>query len=181
MELSDVVPPRQLWPRPAQGAVQRRARLRHGHGVSTRSQARASLVRTSRSGRLLLEPAGEHRRRPDTGESRRPCPGRRVADGLPYCPVEKGVGWAIRYEQFLSNLFGVYSSVRVLSPPLGDAWITFGPFVETSIGRRANAMIQGGLSFRPYESPRFEMRVTVGLWKPKSHRIGIESAADHGR
>jgi hypothetical protein len=114
-------------------------------------------------------------------DDRDSCPGRRFADGVPYCPVENGVGWAIRYEQFLSNLFGIYSSVRVFSPPVGDAWITFGPFVETSIGRRANAMIQGGLSFRPYESPRFEMKVSVGVWKPKSHRIGIESAADHSR
>ena len=114
-------------------------------------------------------------------DDRDSCPGRVFADGLPYCPVEKGVGWAIRYEQFLSNLFGVYSSVRVFSPPVGDAWITFGPFVETSLGRRANAMFQGGLSFRPYESPRFEMRVSIGVWKPKSHRIGMEAARDHSR
>ena len=114
-------------------------------------------------------------------DDRDSCPGRRFADGLPYCPVENGVGWAIRYEQFLSNLFGVYSSVRVFSPPVGDAWITFGPFVETSLGGRANVMLQGGLSFRPYESPRFEMRLSIGVWKPKSHRIGIEAAGDHGR
>jgi hypothetical protein len=116
--------------------------------------------------------------KPDDRDS---CPGRHVADGQPYCPVGEGVGWDIRYEQFLSNLFGIYSSVRVFSPPVGDAWITFGPFVESSIGRRANAMIQGGLSFRPYESPRFEMKVSVGVWKPKSHRIGIEAAGDHAR
>ena len=116
-----------------------------------------------------------------TVDDRDSCPGRRVADGLPYCPDQQGVGWAIRYEQFISNLFGIYSSVRVFSPPVGDAWITFGPFVETSLGRRANAMFQGGLSFRPYESPRFEMKMSIGLWKPKSHRIGVEAAADHRR
>jgi len=115
-------------------------------------------------------------------DDRDSCPGRRVdADGLPYCPVGEGVGWAIRYEQFLSNLFGIFSSVRVFSPPVGDAWITFGPFVETSLGRRANVMVQGGLSFRPYESPRFEMKMSIGVWKPKSHRIGIEAAGDHSR
>jgi hypothetical protein len=114
-------------------------------------------------------------------DDRDSCPGRRVADGLPYCPIEQGVGWAIRYEQFVSNLFGIYSSVRVFSPPVGDAWITFGPFVETSLGRRANVMFQGGLSFRPYESPRFEMKMSIGVWKPKSHRIGVEAAADHRR
>ena len=114
-------------------------------------------------------------------DDRDSCPGRRVADGLSYCPVASGVGWGVRYEQFLSNLFGIYASVRAFSPPLGDAWITFGPFVEASIGGHANAMFQGGLSFRPYESPRFEMKVSVGVWKPKSHRIGIEAAGDDSR
>lgn len=118
---------------------------------------------------------------PTSVDDRDSCPGRRVADGLAYCPVANGVGWDVRYEQFLSNLFGIYGSVRAFSPPLGDAWITFGPFMEASIGRRANAMFQGGLSFRPFESPRFEMKVSVGVWKPKSHHIGIEAAGDHRR
>lgn len=116
--------------------------------------------------------------RPDDRDS---CPGRVLVGGAPYCPDGQGVGWGVRYEQFLSNLFGIYSSVRVFSPPLGDAWIAFGPFIEVPLGRRSNAMILGGLAFRPYESPRFELKVSVGLWKPKTNHLGIPAASDIGR
>src|SRR5204863_4051252 len=44
---------------------------------------------------------------PPRVDDRDSCPGRRVADGLSYCPVASGVGWGVRYEQFLSNLFGI--------------------------------------------------------------------------
>ena len=64
---------------------------------------------------------------------------------------------------------------------MGDAWIAFGPFVEAPLGRRSNAMILGGLAFRPYESPRFELKVSVGLWKPKTNHLGIPAASDMSR
>jgi hypothetical protein len=118
---------------------------------------------------------------PTQREDRDSCPGKTVIDGIPFCPDAKGAGWAVRYEQFLSNLFGIYSSVRVFSPPLDDAWITFGPFMEAPIGRRSNAMVLGGLAFRPYESPRFEMKVSIGLWKPKTNHAGISAANDNAR
>jgi hypothetical protein len=86
------------------------------------------------------------------------------------CTHNAGGGWAIRYEQFVSNLFGVFSAVRVYSPPLRDTWIVFGPFVEAPLGRRSNLTVEGGLAFRPSASPRFELRVSAGLWKPKSSR-----------
>ena len=98
-----------------------------------------------------------------------------------YCPVAEGFGWGLRYEQFLSNLFGIYSAVRFFSPPVSDVWITFGPFVEAPLGRRSNVMFQGGLAFRQYESPRFEMRLSVGLWKPKTNHVGIAAAGDNAR
>lgn len=128
------------------------------------------------------QPASTPASRPSTGvDDRDSCPRRTVVDGETYCPVAQGFGWGLRYEQFLSNLFGIYSSVRLLSPPLGDAWIAFGPFMEAPIGRRSNAMIQGGLAFRPYESPRFELRLSVGLWKPKTNHVGIGAGSDKAR
>lgn len=50
-------------------------------------------------------------------------------------------------------------------------------FVELPLGRRSNLNVQGGLSFRPFASPRFELRVSVGLWKPKTNQIGMRAAA----
>ena len=90
-----------------------------------------------------------------------------------------GVGWGLRYEQFLSNLFGIFSAGRVYSPPFDDAWFTFGPMVEVPLGRRSNINLQGGLSFRPFGSPRFELKVTAGLWKPKTNHIGLHASKDH--
>jgi hypothetical protein len=123
-------------------------------------------------------PSSEQATKPDDRDS---CPRKMLVDGEAFCPVAEGFGWGLRYEQFLSNLFGIYSAVRLLSPPVGDAWITFGPFVEAPLGRRSNVMIQGGLAFRPYESPRFELKVSVGLWKPKTNHIGIRAGSDHPR
>ncbi len=119
-----------------------------------------------------------------------PLPGRVGAEGFYWrqgyddpdeesCAGCSGVGWGIRYEQFLMNLFGIFSSVRVYEPPLHDAWITFGPFVEAPLGRRSNVAVAGGLAFQPYGSPRFELRISAGLWKPKTNRIGVRAGSDH--
>ncbi len=97
------------------------------------------------------------------------------------CDEKDGAGWRLRYEQFLSNLFGIFSAAQFYSPPFGDAWITFGPFVEAPIGRRSNVMVEGGLSFRPYDSPRFELKVSAGLWKTKTNRIGLRAGTDETR
>ena len=39
--------------------------------------------------------------------------------------------------------------------------------VEVPMFNHSNVNFQAGLSFRPYASPRFEMKVSVGLWKPR--------------
>jgi hypothetical protein len=100
---------------------------------------------------------------------------------LAKCEHGGGVGWAVRYEQFLSNLFGIFSAVRVYSPPIGDAWITFGPFLEAPLGKHTNVTLAGGLSFRPYASPRFELRLSAGLWKPKTNHLGLHAGSDERR
>jgi hypothetical protein len=92
------------------------------------------------------------------------------------CRHAAGVGFGFRYEQFLSNLFGIFSSVRVYSPPVADAWVTFGPLVEVPLFNHSNVNVEGGLSFRPAASPRFELRVSVGLWKPRVARVGMRAA-----
>jgi len=95
------------------------------------------------------------------------------------CKRATGVGVGVRYEQFVSNLFGIYTAVRVYSPPVSDIWITFGPMVEVPVLNRSNVNFQAGLSFRPYASPRFELKLSVGLWKPKSNHFGIRAGHDH--
>lgn len=97
------------------------------------------------------------------------------------CSHRTGVGWSLRYEQFLSNLFGIFSATRVYSPPVHDAWFTFGPFVEAPLGRHSNVSVEGGLAFRPYSSPRFEIRIGAGLWKPKTNHVGVRAGSDHQR
>jgi hypothetical protein len=94
------------------------------------------------------------------------------------CKRRDGAGWGLRYEQFLSNLFGIYTATRVYTPPLRDLWVTFGPFIEVPIGRESNVSVEGGLAFRPSASPRFELRVSVGLWKPKSSYVGVRAGTD---
>ena len=94
------------------------------------------------------------------------------------CERANGVGVGVRYEQFISNLFGIYTAVRVFSPPVSDIWITFGPMVEVPVLNRSNLNFQAGLSFRPYASPRFETKLSVGLWKPTTNRFGIRAASD---
>ena len=100
---------------------------------------------------------------------------------LAECKREFGAGVGVRYEQFLSNLFGIYTAVRVFSPPVKDIWITFGPMVEVPLGDHSNASFQAGLSFRPYASPRFEMRTSIGLWKPRTAEIGLRARPDGER
>ena len=97
------------------------------------------------------------------------------------CKRVYGAGVAMRYEQFLSNLFGIYSAVRVYVGPVSNVWITFGPMVEVPLGNSSNVSFQAGLSFRPYESPRFEMRMSVGLWKPRTAEIGLRARPDGER
>jgi hypothetical protein len=97
------------------------------------------------------------------------------------CTREYGVGVGVRYEQFLSNFFGIYSSIRVWSPPVSDMWITFGPMVEVPLGNSSNASFQAGLAFRPYASPRFEMRMSIGLWKPRTAEVGLRARPDEER
>ena len=94
------------------------------------------------------------------------------------CKREYGVGAAVRYEQFLSNLFGIYSAVRVYTGPVTDFWFTFGPMVEMPLGNSSNVSFQAGLSFRAYESPRFEMRLSLGVWKPRTAEIGLRARPD---
>jgi hypothetical protein len=104
-----------------------------------------------------------------------------VGDACATVCERSGVGWGVRYEQFLSNLFGISSGVRVYSPPIRDAWITFGPFMEVPLGRRSNLNLAGGLSFGPVAPARFELRMSVGVWKPKTYHLGVRAGKDHGR
>ena len=89
------------------------------------------------------------------------------------CQTSTGLGIGLGYEQFFSNLFGIFSAVRVYSPSVKDIWITFGPMVEIPLFNHANVGLLPGLSFRPYASPRFELKVSVGLWKPRNDQFGL--------
>ena len=95
------------------------------------------------------------------------------------CEKSAGVGWGIRYEQFFSNIFGIFSSVRFYTPPISDVWISFGPMVEMTLFNHSNVNVQGGLAFQPVGSPRFDLRVTVGLWKPRTKMVGMKAGSDH--
>lgn len=99
------------------------------------------------------------------------------------CTRRYGIGVGIRYEQFLSNLFGIFSSVRFYDPPFfyNDVWFTFGPMVEIPLFNKANVGFQTGLTFRPSDSPRFEMKVHLGFWKPGRSDIGMRAQKGDGR
>ena len=92
-----------------------------------------------------------------------------------------GVGYGIRYEQFLSNLFGIHSGVRVYSPPVSDVWVTFGPMVEIPVRDVGNVNLMPGLSVLPGGSPRFEIRVSAGFWKRRIASAGIAAGTDGRR
>jgi hypothetical protein len=100
---------------------------------------------------------------------------------LAECNRTYGVGAGVRYEQFLSNLFGIYSSLRVYSLNRSDVWITFGPMAEVPLGDHSNINFQAGLAFHPYGSPRFEMKVSLGVWKPRTAEIGLRARRDGGK
>jgi hypothetical protein len=85
----------------------------------------------------------------------------------------RGVGYGVRYEQFLSNLFGIHSGVRIYSPPISDVWITFGPMVEVPLVNKGNVNFMTGLAFSPSAPPRFEMKVGVGFWKRRAVSVGM--------
>jgi len=106
------------------------------------------------------------------------------ADGgscLAECKRSSAVGWGLRYDTFVSNLFGLYGTARVYTAPFSDLWASFGPFVEAPIGKHTNVSVEGGVAFRPTESPRFEFRINFGLWKPKTRQIGMRAGNDRGR
>jgi hypothetical protein len=85
----------------------------------------------------------------------------------------RGVGYGVRYEQFLSNLFGIHSGVRIYSPPISDVWITFGPMVEVPLVNKGNVNFMTGLAFSPSAPRRFEMKVGVGFWKRRAVSVGM--------
>jgi hypothetical protein len=91
------------------------------------------------------------------------------------CDRQRGAGWEVRYEQFLSNLFGIYSAVRAYSPPASDVWSAFGPMLEIPLADRSNVNLHAGVAFRPAASPRFELSVSMGVWKPKTNHVGIRA------
>jgi hypothetical protein len=86
-----------------------------------------------------------------------------------------GLGYGLRYEQFLSNLFGIHSGIRVYSPPISDVWITFGPIVEIPLANKGNVNLMTGLAFSPAASPRFEIKVGIGFWKRRAVSVGMVS------
>jgi hypothetical protein len=53
--------------------------------------------------------------------------------------------------------------------------VTFGPLVEVPLANRSTISVQGGVSFRPYDSPRFHLLVNVGLWKPSTAQVGMKA------
>jgi hypothetical protein len=114
-------------------------------------------------GRVGVEAFGWKRESPEGGDVERPRP---HLDG-------DGVGFGFRYEQFLSNLFGIHSGLRVYSPPFSDVWITFGPMVEIPLRDAGNVNLLAGLSLTPGGSPRFEMRVSAGFWKRRAASAGV--------
>ena len=81
----------------------------------------------------------------------------------------------MRYEQFVSNLFGVYTGVRTYSPPFDDVWVTIGAMVEVPLRNSADVNLMVGLALSPAGSTRLEMNVSFGLWKPQVGAMGIRA------
>ena len=91
------------------------------------------------------------------------------------CRRSRGVGYGIRFEQFTTNLFGVFASTKIYKPPCSEFWVTFGPMIEVPLFNKANVTLHAGLAFRAVASPRFEMRVSVGVWKRRTTEIGLRA------
>jgi len=89
---------------------------------------------------------------------------------------DTGLGVGVRYEQFVSNLFGVYTGVRTYSPPVDDIWITVGSMVEVPVRNSGNVNLMVGLAYGPAGSTRFEINVSFGLFKPHVGSMGIHAA-----
>ena len=88
---------------------------------------------------------------------------------------DAGVGAGVRYEQFVSNLFGVYTGVRTYTPPFDDVWVTIGAMVEVPLRNSADVNLMAGLALSPAGSTRLEMNVSFGLWKPQVGAMGIRA------
>jgi hypothetical protein len=91
------------------------------------------------------------------------------------CKRSHGVGYAVRFEQFTTNLFGVFAAARIYQPPHSEFWMTFGPMIEVPLLNKANLTLHPGVAFRAFASPRFEMRVSVGVWKPRTAGFGVRA------
>ena len=97
------------------------------------------------------------------------------------CDKDAGWGWGLRYEQFIMNIFGIYGSVRFYSPlpkTLKDVWVSFGPTIEMTLFNHSNVNIQGGVAFQGRGAARFDMRLSVGVWKPKTKMMGMKAGSD---
>jgi len=88
---------------------------------------------------------------------------------------DAGLGVGVRYEQFVSNLFGVYTGVRTYSPPFDQYWVTIGTMVEVPVRNSADVNLMVGLALSPAGSTRLEMNVSFGLWKPQVGAMGIRA------
>jgi hypothetical protein len=93
-------------------------------------------------GRVGAETFGWKRESPERGKDERAA---HHLDG-------DGVGYGVRYEQFLSNLFGIHSGLRVYSPPSGGA-----PIRDADQRRLLEAA--GGLTGRPCRSRAVTVRI----------------------
>jgi hypothetical protein len=47
--------------------------------------------------------------------------------------------------------------------------------IEVPLLNKANLTLHPGVAFRAFASPRFEMRVSVGVWKPRTAGFGVRA------
>ena len=64
------------------------------------------------------------------------------------------------------------------SPPISEMWMTFGPMVEIPLRNVGNVNLMTGLSVQPGGSPRFEIRISTGFWKPRLAAVGVAAGSD---
>lgn len=111
------------------------------------------------------------------------------------CEQARGWGAGVRYEQLLSNLFGAYFGMRRFNADGGistserdagekrggETWYVLGPMMEFpmhALGRYAlpgvgNVNLQAGLAVRQTSSPRYEIRVNLGLYRFRAPSFGV--------
>ena len=114
-----------------------------------------------------------------------------------YCDRSAGLGFALQYEQLLTNMVGMYFGTRHFNArePLRvdgqdvdrEMWFAVGPMFEMAlpaltIGRfgLGSINVQGGVMLRSTSAPRFELRLNFGIFRfSSSPTFGVKVSPGH--